>query len=94
MTTETKTVHIPLARVRVDWFGLKGRKSLPKRGPRWFMSRGANFLYLSLGGVCSVTLPWFWFHGAIESRGYDRGWRAGYQAGTSAAARAKADGDV
>jgi hypothetical protein len=67
--------------MRVDWFGWKGRKALPTRGPRWFLSRGANFVYISLGGVCSVTLPWFWHRGAIESRGYDRGWNAGYEAG-------------
>jgi hypothetical protein len=67
--------------MRFDWFGLKGRQSLPKRGPRWFMSRGANFLYFSLGGICAITVPWFWSHAALESRGFDRGWNAGYDSG-------------
>lgn len=71
-----------MSSVRIDWFGWSGRKSLPARGPRWFISRGANFLYIALGGVCSVTVPWFWFHGAIESRGYDKGWNAGFEAGS------------
>jgi hypothetical protein len=66
---------------RFEWFGWDGIKALPKRGPRWFMSRGANFLYFSLGGMCALVVPWFWFHGAIESRGYDKGWNAGYEAG-------------
>jgi hypothetical protein len=70
--------------MRVDWFGLKGRRGMPTRGPRWFVTRYANGLYISIGGVCAITVPWFWSHAAIESRGYDRGWNAGYQAGYTA----------
>lgn len=76
-----------IGRVRVDWFGWQGRRSLPKRGPRWFKSRMANAVYFSLGGICSVTVPWFWHRAAIHSRGYDRGWNAGYEAGTNAMRR-------
>ena len=72
------------ARFRFDWFGWRGRRSLPARGPRWFTSRGANYLYVSLGGICSVVIPLWWHPAAIESRGYDRGWNAGYQAGSTA----------
>lgn len=76
--------------IRVDWFGLKGRQSLPDRAPLWFVSRGSNYLYVSLGGVCSLSLPWFWHRSAIESRGFDRGWNAGFQAGWSSAERERA----
>jgi hypothetical protein len=71
------------AKVRFDWFGINGRASMPKRGPRWFASRGANYVYISLGGFCAVTVPWFWHRAAIESRGYDRGFNAGYHAATT-----------
>ena len=74
-------MYLKAIHVRIDWFGMSARKSMPKRGPRWFASRGANFIYISLGGFCSITVPWFWHHGAIEARGFDRGWNAGYQAG-------------
>ena len=67
--------------LRVDWFGWRGRASLPARGPRWFVSRGANYLYFSLGGFCSISLPWFWSREAIDSRGYYRGFNAGFESG-------------
>lgn len=84
MTDDTK--ESVMSRVRFDWFGWHGRKGMPARGPWWFVARCANFLYISLGGYASLTLPWFWHHGAIESRGYDKGWLAGYEAGSKTAA--------
>ena len=68
--------------MKIDWFGWDGRKGMSKRGPHWFVSRGANFFYACLGGVCSVTVPWFWSHAAIRQMGYDEGWNAGYQSGS------------
>lgn len=50
-------------------------------GPAGSHPAGPTTSYISLGGFCSVTVPWFWHRAAIESRGYDRGWNAGYQAG-------------
>jgi hypothetical protein len=70
---------VKLGPIHIDWFGWRGYKSLPKRGPRWFISRGANFQYIVLGGICSVVVPWFRFQEA-----WDRGWRAGYEAGCEA----------
>ena len=66
--------------IRIDWFGLKGRNVGP-RGPRWFVSKGANFFYVALGGVCSVTLPWFMSRIYLDSQKWDEGWRAGYESG-------------
>lgn len=60
---------------------------LPRgRGPRFFRSRGANFLFFG-HPIGFVQIPWFWSHAAIEARGYDRGWNAGYQAGQSRVSR-------
>jgi hypothetical protein len=63
--------------LRLDW---NGRKDFP----RWFVTRGANFVSMHLG-VVILTIPWVWHPGALESRGYDSGWRAGYQAGLESA---------
>jgi len=84
---------VTIGPIRVDWFGWSGRKSGPTGGPRWFISRGANFKYIALGGICSVTVPWFMFHGFIESRGWDAGWRAGFEAGRKSAVGAPGGGD-
>lgn len=69
-----------VGRLQIDWFGMDERKSLV-RGPRWFVSRGANFLYVSLGGCCSVVVPWFWSRAAIEARARHEGWMEGVEAG-------------
>lgn len=84
MEAECYVERRPRAGFKLDWFGLRARANMPSRGPRWFTSRGANFVYVCLGGWCSVTVPWFWHRAAIEARGYDRGWNAGYEAGSKA----------
>ena len=67
--------------MQFKWFGFNRRKNFPVGGPWWFITRGANFLYISLGGWASLTVPWFMSHAFIESRGWDAGWRAGVEAG-------------
>lgn len=78
---------------RFDWFGWNTSATLRGGGPRWFVTRGANFLYVSLGGFAAVTLPWPWSRAALENRGYERGWNMGYESGLIHGAEREKGGD-